>query len=231
MFQQILFTQWKSVRSGLIPIAIASFGLPLLAVQDLALPSELAAGDPLRALQAEFIFQTWQIWLPFFPVLAAIIGTIFAINAWSGDHTAGHVYALALPLPRWKYVLWKMGAGSLLLLAPVAFLSVGSLVAVGSLDLAEWLHAYPLLFTQRFLMASLLAYAAVFAMASGTTRTMVIVMSVGLSVILGGQLLTFYLSELLPAFDWQLGVWLEHVLVEWPGPFEVYFGNWNLIDV
>ena len=231
MFQQILFTQWKSVRSGLIPIAIASFGLPLLAVQDLAMPSDLAAGDPLRALQAEFIFQTWQIWLPFFPVLAAIIGVVFAINAWSGDHTAGHVYALALPLPRWKYVLWKMGAGSLLLLVPVTLLSVGSLVAVGSLDLAEGLHAYPLLFTQRFLMASLLAYAAVFAMASGTTRTMVIVMSVGLTVILGGQLLTFYLSELLPAFDWQLGDWLARVMVEWPGPFEVYFGNWNLIDV
>ncbi len=231
MFQQILYTQWKSVRSGLIPIAIASFGLPLLAVQDLALPSDLAAGDPIRALQADLIFHTWQIWLPFFPVFAAIIGAVFAINAWSGDHTAGHVYALALPLPRWKYVLWKMGAGSLLLLVPVAFLSVGSLVAVGSLDLAEGLHAYPLLFTQRFLMASLLAYAAVFAMASGTTRTMVIVMSVGLSVILGGQLLTFYLSELLPAFDWQLGDWLARIVVEWPGPFEVYFGNWNLIDV
>ncbi len=231
MFQQILYTQWKSVRSGLIPTAIASFGLPLLAVQDLALPRDLAAGDPIRALQAEFIFQTWQIWLPFFPVFAAIIGVVFAINAWSGDHTAGHVYALALPLPRWKYVLWKMGAGSLLLLVPVTLLGLGSVVAVGSLDLAEGLHAYPLLFTQRFLMASLLAYAAVFAMASGTTRTMVIVMSVGLTVILGGQLLTFYLSELLPAFDWQLGDWLARVMVEWPGPFEVYFGNWNLIDV
>ncbi len=231
MFQQILFTQWKSVRSGLIPIAIASFGLPLLAVQDLTLPRDLSAADPIRALQAELIFETWQIWLPFFPILAAIVGVVFAINAWSGDHTAGHIYSLALPLPRWKYVLWKMGAGALLLLVPVAFLSAGSLVAVGSLDLAEGLHAYPLLFTQRFLMASLLAYAGVFAMASGTTRTMVIMISVFLSVIFGGQLLTYYLSELLPSFDWQLGDWLARVMVEWPGPFEVYFGNWNLIDV
>lgn len=229
MFQQILYTQWKSVRSGLIPLAIASFGLPLLAVQDLAMPSDAPA--EILVMQAEFIFQSWQIWLPFFPVLAAIIGVVFALNAWSGDHEAGHTYALALPLPRWKYVLWKMGAGTLLLLVPVMLLSVGSLVAVGSLDLAEGLHAYPLLFAQRFLMASLLVYAALFAMASGTKRTTVIVMSVGLSALIGGQLLTFYLSEFLPGFDWQLADWLARALTEWPGPFEVFFGNWNLIDV
>ena len=231
MFQQILYTQWKSVRGGLIPMAIASFGLPLLAVQDLALPGDLPPDAPLRALQAEFIYQSWQIWLPFFPVLAAIIGVVFALNAWSGDHKAGHIYALALPMPRWKYVLWKMGAGTLLLLVPVAFLSAGSLVAAGSLDLAEGLHAYPLLFTQRFLMASLLVYGLLFAMASGTMHTTVIVISVCLSVVFGGQLLTFYLSELLPAFDWYFADWLGRILVEWPGPFEVIFGNWNLIDV
>lgn len=133
--------------------------------------------------------------------------------------------------PARKYVLWKMGAGTLLLLVPVTFLGVGTLVAVGSFDLAEGLHAYPLLFTQRFLMASLLVYGLLFAMASGTVRTTVIVMSVCLSTVLGGQLLTFYLSELIPAFDWQLADWLGRVLVEWPGPFEVFFGNWNLIDV
>ena len=79
-----------------------------------------------------------------------VVGAVFALNAWNGDHRAGHIYALALPMARWKYVLWKMGAGTLLLLVPVAFLSVGSLVAVGSLDLAEGLRAYPLLFAQRW---------------------------------------------------------------------------------
>ena len=53
----------------------------------------------------------------------------------------------------------------------------------------------------------------------------------GLTVLFGGQFLTFYLSEMLPAFDWQLFDWVERVMVEWPGPLEVYFGNWNLIDV
>jgi len=231
MFKQILYTQWKSVRAGMIPMAIASFGLPLLAVQDLALPRDLPPDAELRAFQAEFIYESWQIWLPFFPVMAAIIGVIFALNAWSGDHKAGHVYALALPMPRWKYVIWKMGAGTVLLLVPVAFMGVGSLVAAGSLDLAEGLHAYPLLLTQRFLMASLLMYGLLFAMASGTTRTTVMVISVCLSVFLGGQLFTFYLSELHPTFDWQLADWVGRVLTEWPGPFEVYAGNWNLIDV
>jgi hypothetical protein len=231
MFQQILYTQWKSVRPGLIPLAIASFGLPLLTVQDLALPEGLPTDAPLRAVQAEFIFDTWQIWQPFFPVLAAIIGTIFAINAWSADHQAGHVYALALPLPRWKYVLWKMGAGALLLLVPVTLLGVGSFVAAGSFEMAEGLHAYPFLFTQRFLVASLLVYGALFALASGTVRTTTIVMTTCLSVFFGGQLLTFYLTELVPSFDWYLTDWLARVLVEWPGPFEVFFGNWNLIDV
>ena len=231
MFQQILFTQWKSVRGGLVPMAIVSFGLPLLAVQDLALPGDLPADSPLRALQAEFIYDSWQLWLPFFPILAVIVGVVFALNAWNGDHRAGHIYALALPMPRWKYVLWKMGAGILLLMVPVAFLSVGSFVAAGSLELAEGLRAYPFLFVQRFLMASLLSYGVWFAMASGTMRTTVIVLSVLFTVIFGGQLLTYYMSELIPSFDWQLGVWLERGLLEWPGPFEVFFGNWNLIDV
>ncbi len=231
MFQQILFTQWKSVRSGLIPLAIASFGIPLLAVQDLALPDDLAADSSLRALHAEFIFESWQIWLPFFPILATIIGVVFALNAWSGDHNAGHVYALSLPLPRWKYAIWKMGAGALLVLVPVTLFTVGSFVAVGSLELAEGLRAYPFLFAQRFLMASLLAYGLLFAMASGTMRTTVIVLTTCFSVVFGGQLLTFYLTEFVSGFDWYLVDWLARIIVEWPGPLEVFFGNWNLIDV
>jgi len=231
MFQQILFTQWKSVRGGLIPLAIASFGLPLIAVQDLALPTDLPADSPLRAIQAEFIYDSWQLWLPFFPIMAVIVGAVFALNAWNGDHKAGHIYSLALPMPRWKYVLWKMGAGTLLLLVPVAFLGVSSFVAAGSLDLAEGLRAYPFLFAQRFLMASLLSYGVWFAMASGTLRTTVLVLSVLFTVVFGGQLVTYYMTELIPSWDWQLGVWLEQAVLRWPGPFEVFFGNWNLIDV
>ena len=68
-------------------------------------------------------------------------------------------------------------------------------------------------------------------MYGGSALLVVIVISVVLSTIFGGQFLTYYLSEMLPSFDWQLFDWLGRVLVAWPGPFEVFFGNWNLIDV
>ena len=41
--------------------------------------------------------------------------------------------AVRTTCPRWKYVLWKMGAGILLLLVPVAFLSVGTFVAAATI--------------------------------------------------------------------------------------------------
>lgn len=231
MFQQILYTQWKSIRLGLVPMVIAAFGLPLMAVQDLAMPKDLPAGASAQFLEAEMIFASWQIWLPIFPSLALLLGVVLALNAWNWDHKTGHVYSLSLPLPRWEYVLLKMGAGALLLLLPALALTVGSFVAAGSLTLPNGLHAYPALLSARFLMAALLMYGVLFAMASGTIRTTVIIVSVLLGALVGGGLITGFISELSPSFDWNMASWLANAVTEWPGPFEVFLGNWNLVDV
>ena len=221
MFRQILYTQWKSVRFGLVPLVVAAFVSPLLVVQDLGSNIEIVPGASSLALQPDIIFHTWQLWLPVFPGLALVIGVVLGLNAWNWDHRAGHVYALSLPLPRPKYVLLKMGAGLLLVLIPTAALGVGAFIAVSGLELAENLHAYPLLFTARFLMFSLLTFGVWFALASGTIRTTVIVVSVFLIALVAAS----------PFLDSGLADWLFQTLARWPGPFEVNFGNWNLIDV
>lgn len=231
MFQQILYTQWKSIRLGLIPMVIAAFGLPLMAVQDLVVPKVLPSGVTPGAVEAEMIFSSWQIWIPIFPALAFLLGVVLALNAWNWDHKAGHIYSLSLPLPRWEYVLLKMGAGALLLLLPALALTVGSFVAAGSLQLPNGLHAYPALLSARFLMAAMIMYGVLFAMASGTIRTTVIIVSVLVGAFVGGGLLTGFISELSPSFDWNMATWLMGAITEWPGPFEVFLGNWNLVDV
>ncbi len=226
MFQQILYTQWKSVRLGLLPMAIVSFALPLLAVQDLAPPS-----DASTAARAEEIFGSWQIWLPLFPSLAVVVGVVLALNAWNWDHRAEHVYSLSLPVPRWKYVLLKMGAGGLLLTLPIVAMGAGTFLAAGSLDLPAGLHAYPAALTTRFLMAAAIVYGLLFAMASGTVRTTSIILAGVPILLIGGDAVTEFISTLSPEFEWSMGVWVTQVVTEWPGPFEVFFGNWNLIDV
>ena len=226
MFQQILYTQWKSVRLGLLPMVIASFALPLLAIQDLAPQSESS-----MAARAEEIFGSWQIWLPLFPSLALVVGIVLALNAWNWDHRAEHVYALSLPLPRWEYVLLKMAAGSLLLILPVMAMGAGTFLAAGTLDLPAGLHAYPAALTARFLMAAAIVYGLLFAMAAGTVRTAGIILAGVPILLIGGEAVTDFISTLSPGFEWSMGVWFTQIVTEWPGPFEVFFGNWNLIDV
>ncbi len=226
MFQQILYTQWKSVRLGLLPMVIVSFALPLLAVQDLAPPS-----DASTAALAEEIFGSWQIWLPLFPSLAVVAGVVLALNAWNWDHRAEHVYLLSLPVPRWEYVLLKMAADGLLLILPIVAMGTGTFLAAGSLDLPTGLHAYPAAFTARFLMAAAIVYGLLFTLASGTIRTASIVLAGVPILLIGGEAVTDFILMLSPEFEWSMGVWLTQIVTEWPGPFEVFFGNWNLIDV
>lgn len=228
MFQQILFTQWKSIRMGLIPFVIAAFGLPLLAVQGLGPVPEGYEG---ARVGLQYVFDSWQMWLPWFPALAVTVGATAALNAWSWDHKTDHIYALSLPISRPRYAAWKMGAGALLVVVPALGLWLGALVASASIDIPASVNTYPTALAVRFFMASLLAYSMFFALAAGTIRTTVIVLGgfVGTMVLFG--IMTDYASAVVPGFAFNFSTWLVESLIEWPGPFEVFSGNWSLIDV
>jgi hypothetical protein len=231
MFRQILFLNWKGSRFGLLPFLLGAFALPILAVQGTAISPDRPVSVTVQASQ---ILQVLGLWTPAFPGFAFLLGTVLALLIWNWDHRGNHVYALSLPMPRSQYVLYKMGAGALLLLLPVLLFWVGCHLAVGSLDIPEGLKAYPNAIAFRLLLASLIAYALFFALAAGTMRTAIILLTAWVLLIFLGEVIPPIVGEILdfPAlYEFSLIEWLLRASVSWPGPFEVYSGNWMLIDV
>jgi len=218
MFRAILALQWKWARLVVVTAAVLGFAIPLLAVQG----ATDASGDPQTVSQLLAAAQDVGV---FFPLLAAAAGLALAVSAWRADHAGRHVYAVSLPVPRWQFVLYRYGAGVLLLLAPVVGVWIGSLVATAGAQLPLGLHAYPHLITLRFLLCGLVAFSLFFAISAGTSRTAGIVLGVLVALVV--------LQVLFAAFklDVNLLGWVADRLFLWPGPLEIYTGRWSLIDV
>src|SRR5947208_1470585 len=112
MFRVMLYSQWKWSRLIVLLGSVAGFALPLVSVHGAA----RADSSPLQAPELLHAVQSWGV---LYPVLAATLGLLVAIASWTPDHRGRHVYALVLPVPRWRYVLLRFGAGALLLAAPI----------------------------------------------------------------------------------------------------------------
>jgi len=228
MVQPMLFLHWKQVRFVLLPFMIAAYALPLLAVQGLGSPIGVLG----PSLEAYRVVYTYAIWLPSFPLLATAIGVTLALSSWNWDHQLGHVYALSLPISRRRYAAMKMGAGAVLTLLPAAALWIGAHTAVSSITLPPGLHAYPDQLAIRFLAATLVAYALLFAMASGTIRTTLWVLAAIGGLLVLDVVATEWLFPWMGIFhDHSLAGWLYRLLSTAPGPFQVFTGSWTLIDV
>jgi hypothetical protein len=227
MVQPMLLVHWKQARLILIPFVVAAFGLPLLAVQGFG-----GVGDDGVSMEAYRFLSSYQVWLPYFPMLAAAVGGVLALTSWNWDHQLGHVYALSLPVARWEYAMLKMGAGATLVIVPVAALWVGAHVASASVTLPEGIRAYPNQLAFRFFAATMISYALFFAMAAGTIRTTVWIVSAVMALVIGGNVLVVVLEPYVPALD---DVNVVQTVLGWllraGGPFAVFTGNWALIDV
>ena len=228
MVQPMLLVHWKQARLLLLPFIVAAFGLPLLVVQGFG----WGADEQAVSLEAYRILASYQVWLPYFPMLAASIGGVVALTAWNWDHHLGHVYALSLPVARWEYVMLKMGAGAALLLVPVMALWLGAHAATASITIPEGLRAYPNQLAFRFFAAAMISYALFFAMGAGTIRTTVWIVSAVMAFVIGGNLVSSMLELYEPTLD---RVNVVQTVVTWllraGGPFAVFTGNWTLIDV
>ena len=226
MYQPMLFLHWKQIKVALIPFMIAAFGLPLLSVQGMGgatTPGGQAAYDYLVGA---------QLWVTAFPLLAGAIGITLALSSWNWDHQLNHVYALSLPVPRWRYATLKMGAGALLAALPAAAFWVGAHVAAASLTLPEGLHAYPNALALRFFLAELVCYAILFAMAAGTIRATLVIVTTCLLLLFASGSLNGFLGREFELFqDVNVLQAFMDVLVGPHGPFEVFSGSWVLIDV
>ena len=231
MVNQVLYLHWKAVRKELIPLTIAAFSLPLVAIQGSAWPGD--TGIP-SAFYASYILDQVSAWLPFFPVLAGVTGVTLALGGWSWDHETKHVYALSLPVSRAQYVLHKLGAGATLALVPTLAFLAGAGIASFAVHLPEGLHTYPMALGARFFLSSLVAYALFFALAAGTIRTAVTVLSTVVGVLVFGDVAVHFVGTVMhnPALqNASFAGWALDHLFAWPSPFRVFSGNWSLIDV
>ena len=215
----------------MIPFIMAAFALPLLSVQNLTFGVFFPESSTLRDAA---LLNGISAWAYLYPSLAFALGTVLALIVWNWDHRGDHVYALSLPLPRWRYVLLKMGAGATLLLIPVAALWIGSLLAVSITDIPEGMRGYPTAITFRFLLATLVSFALFFALAAGTMRTAVLLLIAWILLLLLGEAVVPFLGRVWGQTgleDFRFLRWILNAALSWPGPFEVMAGNWMLIDV
>jgi hypothetical protein len=224
IFREILRTQWKWTWSAVLIAALCAFSVPLLSMQNAVLDEQTLARN-YRASPAEHFLSTMDRWGMFYTLTAVLLGLGVAVLVWSADHRGRHVYALVLPIERWRFVLLRFTSGAALLLIPAVTLLVGSLLAVTSVVIPAGLNAYPIALTFRFLLAALVSYSIFFAISSGTTRTAALVLVPMAAIVLCDALLNL------------VGVRVELVetsilaLFEWPGLMEVFTGHWLLVDV
>jgi hypothetical protein len=218
MFQVILYGQWKWSRLIVVVGTIAAFALPIISVQG-------ATGGDASPLHAQELLRAVQSWGTLYPVLAAALGLLVAIATWAADHRGRHVHALTLPVPRWRYVLLRFGAGTTLLAAPILAVLVGALLATATATIPSGLQGYPVALALRFAVAVLVAFALFFAISAGTARTAGIILGTMAALVLV-QVLASLASIPLNLVDV-----LQLVVLNWPGPLAVFTGRWMLVDV
>src|SRR5574341_1125687 len=143
MFKAILYTQWKWSRILVLLATVAAFAIPVLSVREFGRPRP-AAWELAEALNSV------QAWGFAYPMLAFALAALLSTFTWQPDISGKHVYALSLPVPRWHYVLLRLGAGLVLGVPAVAAVWVGSLLAVASATIPQGLNAYPHALAFRF---------------------------------------------------------------------------------
>lgn len=218
MFRVILYTQWKWSRLIVVLGTVAAFALPVISMQG-------ASGVDRGPLQTQELLRAVQSWGTLYPVLAAALGLLVAMATWAADHRGRHIHALTLPLPRWRYVLLRFGAGATLLAAPILAVLVGALLATVTATIPPGLQGYPIALALRFAIAVLVAYAVFFAISAGTARTAGVILGT-----IAGLVLIQVLAKV-AGINLDLMALLQLVVLNWPGPFAVFTGRWMLVDV
>ncbi len=219
MYRQMLKAQWRVTGALAVVLTVVAFGAPLATVfygANLAQTSTYTIASWLAA--AAGIGAS-------LPVVALLAGVLIGMSVWSADQLGQNVYALSLPLPRWRYVLLRFATGLPFLAAPVAALAVGASIATASVSLPEGLHAYPVQLTARFAAASLVCYALFFSLSTATRRiALVLLGSVG-GLVVADILLTAFGQEAV-VLETAFGL-----LTRFPGPLAILMGRWALFDV
>lgn len=216
MLREMMKVQWLRARIVAILAALVLLTLPLMVIR-LGPPGELYnVGTWLR--NAELMGRM-------IPAIMLVYGMSLAALTWSDDSRGNHVYALSLPLPRERYVLYRFLAQAPALVLPPAALLAGSLIAMTAVALPSGVHAYPVALALRALLAGLTCYAIFFVIANSPRRAGLILCSV-----VGGLVAIDLLLGAVGVDESVLGT-VGRIMTTWPGPLAILTGRWALFDV
>jgi len=219
-WRAVLDVEWKWTRGVILLCVLVVFALPLVSLRMAA----MAAAEARRSPLAIFI-QMMQSWGVGYAIAAAALGLVIAILSWSYDHRLRHVYALSLPVARWRYVWYRYAAGIVVLSIPVLALLLATEIVAHSALVPHELHAYPLALTLRFAFATLVAYSLFFAISSATPRTAGYVLG-AIAVIVVAQVVLISANT-----NIDLTSRAVDIVFATPGLLAVFGGRWTLVDV
>jgi hypothetical protein len=220
MWRAILETQWKWTRGLALLGVIIVFAIPLLSLRT----ASAAAAEAMRSPLSVFIM-TMQSWGVGYAIAAGALGLATAIFAWAFDHRLRHVYALSLPIARWRYVLYRFCAGLVMLAIPVCALFAATEIVAHSGLVPKELHTYPVALTLRFAFATLVAYALFFAVSSATPRTAGYILG-AIALVVASQIVLLSANSHFDIISHAIDV-----LFATPGLLAVFGGRWALVDV
>jgi ABC-type transport system involved in multi-copper enzyme maturation permease subunit len=216
MLKAMLRAQWKACWHLVTALTVAAFLLPIVSVR--------LGWKGAEANLPRFLTEM-ELWGFFYPGLAAIAGLILGTAIWISDRRGQHVYALLLPLPRWKYVLLRYTSGLALLLPLILALWLGALFATTGLDIPVGLRQFPHGLALKFALVLVLLFGVFFALSAMSSRTR----GIGLRVL--GLFLAAHIAVILLDPKTNLLWTVVKALAQWPGPLAPLGGRWMLIDV
>lgn len=220
MFRAVLYTQWKWTRPAILLAVLVAGYIPVAALR--AMPYKSADTYYIPALYHDITAaSTYYQWLALF------IAVIVAISAWQADGQRQHVYALSLPLPRWRFVLLRFAAGTALLGVVAAAVGLFGGVAAAIAPLPPMLHAYPFGLAVRFWLGSLIPFGLIFALlVSNPRRVRLVVAGVATIVVVDMALATIGVIEKPVVFGT-----LVDAIYSGRGPLAAFLSKWMLVDV
>lgn len=220
MFRAVFYTQWKWARPiVLLGVLIAAY-IPVEALRSMAYKTAGVYYIPSLYGSISSASTGYQL-------LALGVAVVVAISAWQADAQRQHVYSLSLPVPRWKFVLLRFGAGAALLGIVALAVGVFGGVAAALAPLPAMLHAYPAGLAVRFWLGALIPFGLIFALlASNPRRVRVVVIAIATLVAVDFLLAAFGVTQ-----TTEMTHWLWDALYSSSGPLAAFLSKWMLIDV
>ena len=220
MFRAILYTQWKWSRPVILLAVIVGGWLPINALRSW----------PYKTMESYHIPSLYRSISSAglgYQLLALAVAVVVAISAWQADAHGKHVYALSLPIARWKFVLLRFAAGASLLGAVAVAVGLFGGVAAALAPLPPMLHAYPIGLAVRFWLGSLIPFGLIFALlVSSSRRVRIVVAAVATLFVVDWLLAAFGVTE-----TTVMTRWLFDSLYEGGGPLTAFLTRWMFIDV